>query len=59
MKSQWACKKCKGKFPTMAEAKYHTCEPVKFDDVPPSGVNGPPDDYSDQLKEAAFKLFRG
>lgn len=30
MKSQWACKQCKGKFPTMAEAKYHKCEPVKF-----------------------------
>lgn len=26
----WHCKKCKGKFETMAEMKYHKCEPAKF-----------------------------
>jgi hypothetical protein len=30
MKSQWACKKCRGKFQTMSEAKYHECKPKKF-----------------------------
>lgn len=31
MKSQWACKKCRGKFPTMAEFKYHTCVQKKME----------------------------
>lgn len=30
----WACKKCKKTFPTIAEGKYHKCEPVKFQRQP-------------------------
>jgi hypothetical protein len=30
----WHCKKCKGKFKTMAAMKYHKCEPVKFQRPP-------------------------
>lgn len=34
MKAQLACKKCKGKFDTMADFKYHACEPKKFERKP-------------------------
>jgi hypothetical protein len=32
--AQWACKKCKGKFETMADFKYHRCELVPFERKP-------------------------
>jgi hypothetical protein len=35
MKAQWACKKCKGKFETMASYKYHACTPKKFERAAP------------------------
>ncbi len=34
MKAGWVCKKCKGKFPTMAEMRYHKCVPKKFELAP-------------------------
>lgn len=29
-KSQWSCKKCKGRFATMADHKHHDCVPKPF-----------------------------
>jgi hypothetical protein len=28
--SHWACKRCKGKFQTLAEMRYHNCVPKPF-----------------------------